>query len=145
MEHHPEKNIIVLLSDDQRYDTIAAWGNKDIITPNLDFLAKNGTSFTQTHVFGGLSGAICQPSRAMLLTGRTLLISTDKHVITMSLALIFIITIPLFQNIYAKTATKPLALASNTTVLQFITELFRTEEKYFWRHGRPIQYSCTRL
>lgn len=67
-----KKNIIVLLSDDQRYDTIAAWGNKDIITPNLDFLAKNGTSFTQAHVFGGLSGAICQPSRAMLLTGRTL-------------------------------------------------------------------------
>lgn len=65
-------NIIVLLSDDQRHDTIAALGNKDIITPNLDALVKNGTAFTQAHVFGGLSGAICQPSRAMLLTGRTL-------------------------------------------------------------------------
>ncbi len=67
-----KKNVIVLLSDDQRFDTIAAWGNKEIITPNLDWLAQNGTSFTQAHVFGGLSGAICQPSRAMLLTGRTL-------------------------------------------------------------------------
>ena len=65
-------NIIVLLSDDQRHDTIAALGNKEIITPNLDTLVKNGTAFTQAHVFGGLSGAICQPSRAMLLTGRTL-------------------------------------------------------------------------
>lgn len=65
-------NIIVLLSDDQRFDTIAALGNKDIITPNLDFLVKNGTTFTQAHVMGGLSGAICQPSRAMILTGRTL-------------------------------------------------------------------------
>lgn len=65
-------NIIVLLSDDQRFDTISALGNKDIITPNLDFLVKNGTTFTQAHVMGGLSGAICQPSRAMILTGRTL-------------------------------------------------------------------------
>ncbi|MDR6562052.1 MULTISPECIES: sulfatase-like hydrolase/transferase [unclassified Arcicella] len=71
-------NIIVLLSDDQRHDTIGALGNKDIITPNLDALVKNGTAFTQAHVFGGLSGAICQPSRAMLLTGRTLF-SIDRQ------------------------------------------------------------------
>lgn len=65
-------NIVVLLADDQRFDTINALGNKDIRTPNLDFLVKNGTAFTQAHVMGGLSGAICQPSRAMILTGRTL-------------------------------------------------------------------------
>src|SRR6185295_2747434 len=65
-------NVIVLLTDDQNYRTIAALGNKEIITPTFDQLVANGTTFINAHVNGGLSGAICQPSRAMLLTGRTL-------------------------------------------------------------------------
>ncbi|MBL0745547.1 sulfatase-like hydrolase/transferase [Chryseolinea lacunae] len=65
-------NVIILLTDDQRFDTIAALWKTQAITPNMDALAKNGTAFTQAHTMGGLSGALCQPSRAMLLTGRTL-------------------------------------------------------------------------
>ncbi len=67
---HP--NIIFLLSDDQRADTIAAWGNKNISTPNLDGLVSDGMSFTNTYCMGGLQGAICVPSRAMMMTGKTL-------------------------------------------------------------------------
>ncbi len=68
----PRPNIIFILTDDQRYDTIQALGNEEIITPNLDWLVRNGTSFTQAHIPGGTSGAICMPSRAMLHSGRTL-------------------------------------------------------------------------
>lgn len=65
-------NILVIITDDQRYNTIHALGNEEINTPNMDNLVKEGTSFTQAHIMGGLSGAVCQPSRAQLLSGRTL-------------------------------------------------------------------------
>ena len=65
-------NILLLLSDDQRPDTIAALGNPIIQTPNLDNLVARGAAFTNAHIMGGMNGAICIPSRAMILTGRTL-------------------------------------------------------------------------
>lgn len=65
-------NVLFLFSDDQRCDTIAALGNRCIRTPHLDRLAKDGMAFTRTYYMGGLQGAVCAPSRAMLLSGRTL-------------------------------------------------------------------------
>jgi hypothetical protein len=38
-------NVLFLFTDDQRQDTIRAWGNKDIRTPNIDRLVQSGTSF----------------------------------------------------------------------------------------------------
>ncbi len=64
-------NILLLFADDQRADTIAAWGNKHIDTPNLDRLVQRGYSFRNNYCFGSNSGAVCIPSRAMLLSGRT--------------------------------------------------------------------------
>lgn len=63
-------NVVFLLTDDQTFGTIHALGNEEISTPNMDRLVERGVSFTQTHVMGGFNGAISQPSRAMLLTGR---------------------------------------------------------------------------
>lgn len=68
----PRPNVIFLLSDDQRFDTIHALGNEHIRTPNLDRLVESGTAFTHAHIMGGTQGAVCVPSRAMILTGRTL-------------------------------------------------------------------------
>ena len=65
-------NILYLFTDDQRFDTIRALGNNQILTPNFDYLAKNGTAFTNAYIMGGSCGAVCMPSRAMMLTGRTL-------------------------------------------------------------------------
>lgn len=65
-------NMVVLLADDMRHDTIAALGNGEISTPHLDQLVHRGTAFTQATIMGGLQGAICVPSRAMLHTGRSL-------------------------------------------------------------------------
>lgn len=65
-------NVLFLLADDQRFDTIHALGNSVIQTPNLDRIASMGTAFTKAHIPSGTSGAVCMPSRAMLNTGRTL-------------------------------------------------------------------------
>src|SRR5256885_10923043 len=67
---HP--NILFLFSDDQRADTIHALGNTHIQTPNLDRLVTEGTTFTRAYCMGAQQGAVCVPSRAMLMTGRTL-------------------------------------------------------------------------
>ncbi len=65
-------NVLFIVTDDQRYDTIAALGNCQIITPNLDALVEGGTSFTNAYIPGGLHAAVCMPSRAMINTGRNL-------------------------------------------------------------------------
>jgi arylsulfatase A-like enzyme len=65
-------NVLFLFADDQRADTIAALGNPLIRTPNLDRLVKGGVAFDRAFMQGGLQGATCVPSRAMLLSGRPL-------------------------------------------------------------------------
>lgn len=65
-------NVLFFFADDQRFDTIGALGNPEIDTPNLDWLVREGTAFTRAYIMGGSVGAVCMPSRAMLMTGRTL-------------------------------------------------------------------------
>ena len=65
-------NVLVLFTDDQRFDTIGALGAGEVETPHLDRLVERGTAFTHAHIPGGTTGAICMPSRAMLHTGRDL-------------------------------------------------------------------------
>ncbi|MBL8174781.1 MAG: sulfatase-like hydrolase/transferase [Bryobacterales bacterium] len=65
-------NFIVLYTDDQRFDTIRALGNREVHTPNMDRLAKQGVAFTSAYIMGGTQGAVCVPSRAMLMTGQSL-------------------------------------------------------------------------
>jgi len=64
------KNIIIIYADDHSYHALGGMGNIVVKTPNLDKLAASGMMFTQTHVMGGHQGAVCIPSRVMLLTGR---------------------------------------------------------------------------
>jgi arylsulfatase A-like enzyme len=61
-------NIILILSDDQCF---RAMGHLDgeVKTPNLDRLARSGTSFTNAYNMGSWSPAVCIASRAMLITG----------------------------------------------------------------------------
>ena len=65
-------NILFLFSDDQRFSTLHALGNPEVRTPNLDRLVANGTAFTHACIMGGTIGAVCAPSRAMLMTGQSL-------------------------------------------------------------------------
>ena len=71
-------NILLMFADDQRADTIAALGNPVIKTPNLDRLAHSGVAFTRAYMQGGFNGATCVPSRAMLLSGRSLFQIDEK-------------------------------------------------------------------
>jgi arylsulfatase A-like enzyme len=59
-------NIIVILADDLGYADLGCQGCKDIPTPNIDSLAKNGVRFTDAYV----SCPVCSPTRAGLMTGR---------------------------------------------------------------------------
>jgi len=59
-------NVIVFLSDDVGYGEYGFQGNKQIPTPNIDSIAKNGVRFTSGYV----SGPYCSPTRAGLLSGR---------------------------------------------------------------------------
>ena len=61
---HP--NIIFILADDMGYGDLACYGNRYIQTPNIDRLARTGTSFTQAYAGSGISS----PSRCSLMTGR---------------------------------------------------------------------------
>lgn len=72
-ENAPRRpNLLLVFADDQRPDTIAALGNPHIDTPTLDRLVRAGVSFSNNHCFGSIHGAVCQPSRAMLHSGRSL-------------------------------------------------------------------------
>jgi arylsulfatase A-like enzyme len=63
-------NVLFIFTDDQRADTIAALGNPNIITPNLDRLAKRSFVFDNAYSFGGNASAVCIPSRNMLMSGK---------------------------------------------------------------------------
>ncbi len=59
-------NVLVLYTDQQRWDALGAAGNPDILTPNLDRLATSGTMFSHHFV----QNPVCMPSRASFLSGR---------------------------------------------------------------------------
>lgn len=58
-------NIVIILADDLGYGDIGCFGAKDIRTPNIDRLARDGMKFTDFYV----SQAVCTASRASLMTG----------------------------------------------------------------------------
>lgn len=58
-------NIIFIITDQQRYDTIRALGYPHVDSPNLDRLVNEGVTFTNTFV----TAPSCAPSRASLFTG----------------------------------------------------------------------------
>ena len=61
----PRPNIILIITDQQRYETIAALGFPHVNTPHLDKLVNEGVAFSQCHV----TAPSCGPSRASLFTG----------------------------------------------------------------------------
>ena len=60
-----KKNVIILHTDQQRYDSLGCTGNRYARTPNLDALAAEGTLCTR-HIS---ASPICMPSRSSLMTG----------------------------------------------------------------------------
>lgn len=59
-------NLLFLMTDQHRVDTLGCYGNPHVATPNLDRLAATGTRFDRFYT----PTAICTPARASLLTGQ---------------------------------------------------------------------------
>jgi len=59
-------NILLITTDQQRFDTIAALGNNEIYTPHLDWLVESGIAFTRAYT----DCPICMPARATIMTGK---------------------------------------------------------------------------
>ena len=64
------KNILFLLVDDMQKTCIHAYGNNQVVSPNIDGIIDQGVSFMHTYTNGSLGGALSIPSRAMIMTGR---------------------------------------------------------------------------
>lgn len=67
VRQEPKKkpNILLLFSDQHQADCLGFQGHPDVITPNLDKLAKSGTVFNRAYCQDG----VCVPSRMSLMTG----------------------------------------------------------------------------
>ena len=63
-------NVLFLFADDMRADSIGALGHPIVKTPNLDALARRGLVFRNAYCLGGNVGAVCTPSRNMMLSGK---------------------------------------------------------------------------
>src|SRR5215468_1663090 len=63
----PERyNLIALVTDDQARWGVGAYGNREVRTPHMDRLAREGAKFLNAFV----PTPVCSPSRASFLTGR---------------------------------------------------------------------------
>ena len=58
-------NSILIMTDQQRFDTVGAWGYDHMVTPHMDRLAQEGLSFRQAYC----PGTTCIASRAAIFTG----------------------------------------------------------------------------
>ncbi len=63
-------NILFLFTDDMRADCIGALGHPVVKTPHVDSLVQRGFVFENAFCLGSDQGAVCTPSRNMLLSGR---------------------------------------------------------------------------
>lgn len=59
-------NILLITTDQQRFDTMAALGNQHIYTPHLDWLVDEGITFTRAYT----DAPICMAARATIMTGK---------------------------------------------------------------------------
>lgn len=59
-------NILFIMADDLGYADLGCYGQQQILTPNIDRLAAEGTRFTQCYT----GSPVCAPSRSVLMTGQ---------------------------------------------------------------------------
>src|SRR4051812_25219698 len=59
-------NIVLIIADDMAWDDCGAYENRNVRTPNIDRLAREGMRFDRAFV----TASSCSPSRSSLITGR---------------------------------------------------------------------------
>ena len=79
MEKISKPNILLITTDQQRFDTINALGNERIFTPHLNWLCDEGITFTRAYA----DCPVCIPSRATIMTGlpgyKTGIVDNARH------------------------------------------------------------------
>ncbi|PXX51472.1 putative sulfatase [Hungatella effluvii] len=60
------KNVLIIYADQLRRDVLSCYGGREILTPNIDLIAKEGVLLEECYT----SSAVCTPSRGCLMTGR---------------------------------------------------------------------------
>jgi arylsulfatase len=68
LERTMPKNILLITTDQQRWDTLGSYGCRCITTPSLDRLASQGVRYEYCYA----NNPVCTPSRASLLTGKSI-------------------------------------------------------------------------
>lgn len=71
-------NVVILFADDQRADAMNCADNPYIRTPNIDNLAASGVHFVNNYFMGGNNPAVCKPSCAQLMSGKSLFHIADN-------------------------------------------------------------------
>jgi len=59
-------NILLIMTDQHRFDCLGCYGNEQIETPNIDWIASKGTIFNNAYT----PSPSCIPARASLMTGQ---------------------------------------------------------------------------
>lgn len=118
-------NVVILFTDDQQAATVDRSTVRQVRTPNIDRLSERGVSFNNAYVMGGPHGAVCMPSRAMLLTGR--------HHFRLPRSITWIWSVPPEERGRYEGATLPGALREAGY------ETFFTGK---WHNGRPFFAEC---
>ena len=65
MSKHKKPNLVFIMSDQQRYDTLACYGNDWINTPRLNELSDESFVFENAYV----TQPVCAPARSSIMTG----------------------------------------------------------------------------
>jgi arylsulfatase A-like enzyme len=59
-------NVVYIMSDDMGYGDLQSYGGRDIRTPNIDSVGREGVRLTDAYA----NGVLCSPTRAALMSGR---------------------------------------------------------------------------
>ncbi len=111
-------NVLFFFTDDQRRDTIRSLGNTYIATPNIDRLVQGGVTFTNCYVQGSMIGAVCKPSREMLMTGRTLF-----HIDT---------RVPLLPEVFRRAGYQTFATGKMHGARPYFNRMFESGDELFF-------------
>ena len=79
LEEKDRPNILLIVTDDQSPYTLSCYGDKVCDTPNIDQIARSGMVLDRAYHMGSMSGAVCSPSRTMIMSGRTLWHLPARH------------------------------------------------------------------
>jgi len=63
-----QPNVLVFVTDQHRYDYLGCLGRRNVETPNLDAIARDGVVFSNAYAVN----TVCQPTRTTMMTGQTL-------------------------------------------------------------------------